>query len=170
MTEQKQTMKRIKSYFLILNIIGLAILSSCGGGGGGGDDTPQLTPEEQRLVDLAGTSTGVVWATTSVTFDGAASDFFEDLTITFRGNATSKTYTSTNGNPLFGASGTWDFNGTNIGEIIFDGDSGNIYSITVNASASPSTLVMTVNYTASGGVAAGVNGANGTYVFNMAQQ
>lgn len=159
-------MKRIKSYFLALSLISLAILSSCGGK----DDGPSLTPEEQQLVDLAGTSTGVTWATTSVTFDGAPSDFFTDLTITFRGTATSKTYTSTNGTPLFNASGTWSFNGTNINQITFDGDTGNVYTISVNASATPATLVMTVNYTASGGVAAGVNGANGTYVFNMEKQ
>lgn len=162
-------MKRIKSSLLLLSLISLSILSSCGGGGGG-DDTPQLTPAEQRLVDLAGSSTGVTWATTSVTFDGAASDFFSDLTLTIRGTATSKTYTSTNGSPLWGASGTWDFNGTNIDQVIFDGDGGNVYTISVNASATPATLTMTVNYTASGGVAAGVNGANGTYVFNMAKQ
>jgi len=158
-------MKRIKSYFLALTFISLATMSSCGGK----DDGPSLTPEEQQLVDLAGT-TGVTWATTSVTFDGASSDFFSDLTITFKGSATSKTYTSTNGTPLFSASGTWNFNGTNINQITFDGDAGNIYSINVNASATPATLVMTVNYTASGGVAAGVNGANGTYVFNMEKQ
>lgn len=160
-------MKKINSYFLVLCLLTITLLSSCGGGG---DDTPELTPEEQRLVDLAGTAQGVTWATTSVSFDGASSDFFSDLTITFRGNATSKSYASSNGSPLFSANGTWDFNGTNIGELIFDGDASNVYSISVNADATPATLVMTVNYTASGGVAAGVNGANGTYVFNMQQQ
>ncbi|GEM_PF-6241677 len=158
-------MKQSKSLLLIFILLAFSALSSCGG-----DDVPDLTPEEQRLVDLAGTESGVTWATTSVTFDGAPSDFFGDLTITFRGTATSKTYTSTNGVPLFNASGTWAFSGTDIGKLVFDGDGGNIYSINVNSSATPATLTMTVNYTASGGVAAGVNGANGTYVFNMAQQ
>lgn len=157
-------MKKTLKLLLILSLFAFA--TACGGG----DDEPDLTPEEQRLVDLAGTESGVTWATTSVTFDGAPSEFFSDLTITFRGTATSKTYTSTNGTPLFNASGTWDFDGTNINALIFDGDGGNVYTANVNASATPPTLTMTVNYTASGGVAAGVNGANGTYVFNMAQQ
>lgn len=157
-------MKNTLKFLLILSLVAFA--TACGGG----DDEPDLTPEEQRLVDLAGTESGVTWATTSVTFDGAPSEFFSDLTITFRATATSKTYTSTNGTPLFNASGTWDFDGTNINALVFDGDGGNVYTVSVNASATPPTLTMTVNYTASGGVAAGVNGANGTYVFNMAQQ
>ena len=163
-------MNRFKTSLLSLLAIFSFALVSCGGGSGGGDDTPEPTPEEQRIVDLAGSSSGITWATTSVTFDGASSNFFSDLTLTIRGNSSSKTYISANGSPLWGANGTWDFNGTNLNEIIFDSDNGNVYTISLNTSATPSTLTMTVNYTASGGVAAGINGANGTYVFNMEEQ
>lgn len=162
-------MKTIKSYFLILSLIGFTMLTSCGSDDGGGDDTPQRTPEEQRLFDLAGT-TGITWATTSVTFDGASSNFFSDLTLTLRGSVNAKRYTSSNGSPLWLASGTWDFNGDNLDQIFFDGDDGNIYNISINAGSSTSTLTMTVNYTSNGGVAAGTNGANGTYVFTMEEQ
>lgn len=160
-------MNKIKSYFLPLSLL-LIVLTvfSCGGGG---DDGPSLTPEEQRLVDLAGTS-GVTWVATSVTFGGAPANGLENFSMTIRGNATSKTYTSTDGDPFFGASGTWDFNGNNINEVIFDGDNSNVYSISLNASATPPTLTMTVDYTRSGGVAAGVSGADGRYVFNLEKQ
>lgn len=156
-------MKRIKSYFFILSLISLSIFSSCGGGG---DDTPQLTEEEQRLVDLAGTSSGVTWLATSVTFDGAPTNGLDNFAVTFRANSVSKTYTSVDGDPFLAATGTWDFVGTNINQITFDGGD-NVYNLSLNTSVDPSVLTMTVNYTSNGGVRAG---ASGTYIFTLEEQ
>ena len=156
-------MKKLKTFFLILGLISLSVIASCGGGG---DDTPDLTPEEQRLVDLAGT-TGVTWKAVSVTFDGAPANGLDNFSVTFRGNATSKTYNSVDGDPFLGASGTWNFVGTNINQITFDNNTDNVYNLSLNTSSSPSVLTMTVNYTSDGGTRAG---ASGTYVFTLQQQ
>lgn len=160
----------IKIKNLILTVLCLAMITalSCNGGDNGGDDPVPLTAEEQRLLDLGG-STGVRWVATSITQDGAPANGLENFSITMRGTETSKTYTSTDASPFLSASGTWDFNGTNINQLIFDGDSDNVYSISnLNTTATPATVRLTVNYTnPSGGVAAG---QNGTYVFNLEAQ
>ncbi|HEY9116954.1 MAG TPA: hypothetical protein VIN11_03955 [Roseivirga sp.] len=154
--------KFLASAFVFLSLLAF---TSCGGKGGG-DDTPQLTPTEQRLVDLAGTS-GVTWTATSVTFDGGPTNGLENFSITFRGNANSKTYNSVDGSPFLGASGTWNFVGTNINQITFDSNTENVYALSLNTSASPQVLTMTVNYTSNGGARAG---ASGTYVFTLQNQ
>ncbi len=59
-------MIRTKYYILSLLVILTLSTLSCGGS----DDTPALTAEEQRLLDLGGTS-GATWIATSITFDGA---------------------------------------------------------------------------------------------------
>lgn len=158
-------MKKIQSFFFVLGLISLSVIASCGGGGGG-DDTPNLTPEEQRLVDLAGT-TGVTWAATAVTFDGAPANGLDNFSVTFRGNSSSKTYNSVDGDPFLGATGTWNFVGTNINQITFDGNTDNVYNLSLNSSANPAVLTMTVNYTSNGGTRAG---ANGTYIFTLQEQ
>ena len=156
-------MIRIKTIYLSLVFVVLAVLSC----GGGGDDTPDLTPEEQRLLDLGGTS-GATWVASSITFDGAPADGFNNFSITLRGTATSKSYTTVSGSPVFGASGTWDFNGTNINQLIFDGNDGNIFQVSnLNASANPATVTLTVSFTSGGGAAFGTDGL---YVFNLEAQ
>lgn len=158
-------MNRIKNLSICLLFIAFATLTACGGGDGDGDDTPDLTAEEQRLVDLAGT-TGVTWEATSITFDGAPADGFDNFSITFRGNAISKTYTTVSGSPVFGASGTWDFNDGNLNQLIFDGNDNNIYTLSgLNTVAK--TVTLTVNFTSNGGAAFGTDGL---YVFNLEQQ
>lgn len=160
----------IKTKNLILTIAAFAVILmfSCGGDDGGGDDTPQLTEEEQRILDLGG-STGITWVATSITQDGAPANGFDNFSLTLRGTASSKTYNSVDADPLLSSSGTWDFNGTNLNQIVFDGDSDNVYAISnLNTTATPATVTLTVNYTnPAGGVAAG---ANGTYVFNLQAQ
>ncbi len=157
-------MNRTKYYLLtLLAVISLATLSCKKGG----DDNPGLSAAEQRLLDLTGTD-GTTWEATSITFDGAPANGFETFSFTLRGNATSKTYSSTDGDPLFNASGTWDFNGDNINELIFDGNSGNVFTVSnLNTTATPPTVVLTVNFTANGGAAAGTDGL---YVLNLREQ
>ena len=156
-------MYRTKNVSLLFVLLLSIIVASCKNG----DDSPP-TPEEQRLIDLAGT-TGVTYEATSVTFGGTPDPRFENFTLTLRASATSQTYTTTNGSPVFRASGSWTFNDNNINQILIDGNSNNIFVVSAfNASAG--TFTLTVNFVAAGGVAAGVNGTNGTYVFNLQKQ
>lgn len=155
-------MIRTKYYILSLLVLMSVSVLSCGGGGG--DDEPELTAEEQRLLDLVGTS-GSTWEASSITFDGAPAIGFDQFSFTLRGTATSKTYSSIDAGPLFAASGTWDFNAGNISQLIFDGNDGNIYTLSnLNTTATPNTLRLTVNFTANGGAAFGTDGL---YVLNL---
>lgn len=158
-------MIRTKHYILSLLVILSFSVLSCGGGGG--DDTPTLTAEEQRLLDLGGTS-GATWIATSITFDGAPATGFDNFSLTLRGTATSKSYTSIDGDPLFAASGTWSFNGTNINQLIFSGDESNIFTLSnIVTTSTPATARLTVNFTSDGGAAAGTSGL---YVLNLQAQ
>ncbi len=102
-------------------------------------------------------------------FENALASGFENFSLTFRGTETSKTYSTVDGDPVFSASGTWDFNGTNINQIVIDNNTSNVFNIS-NFDASAGTFTLTVNFVANGGVAAGTNSTNGTYVFNLVKQ
>lgn len=156
-------MIRLKHYTLaLLAMIAFATVSCKKGG----DDTP-LTPEQQRLVDLAG-SDGTTWVATAITFEGAPATGFDNFSLTLRGTETSKTYTTADGDPVFSNSGTWDFNGDNINQVVIDGNTNNVFTISnLNTTATPNTVRITVNFTASGGAAAGTNGL---YVFSLEEQ
>ena len=157
----------MRTKYLLLSLLTLFSFAVLSCGGGGDDDSPGLTDEEQRLLDLGGTS-GSTWTATSITFDGAPATGFESFSLTLRGTATSKTYTSVDGDPLFQASGTWDFNSGNINQVIIDGNTGNVFTISnFNASATPATMRLTVNFTAQGGAAAGTDGL---YVLELQAQ
>jgi hypothetical protein len=130
--------------------------------------TDPLTPEEQRLVDLVG-STGITYTASAITFEGSPATGFDNFSLTLRGNETSKTYSTLDGDPVFSASGTWDFNGTNLNQIIIDSNTSNVFNIT-SFDATAGTFTITVNFVANGGVAAGTNSTNGTYVFNLVKQ
>lgn len=154
-----------KTFSFLFCLLTLSLMVSCGG-----DDEPDLTPEEQRILDLTGT-TGITWKATSVTFDGAPANGLDNFSITLRSTNTSKVYSSRDGDPFLNPTGSWSFNGTNLNQLIFDADDANIYAITnINSSTDPATLTMTVNFTKGGGLAAGVKGADGTYVFNLEAQ
>lgn len=167
-----QKMQKLTSYlFTLLMVVSVLSFTACGGGGGG-DDEPDLTPEEQRLLDLAG-STGTRWTATSISFDGAPAVGFENFSLTLFGTdpTATLTYNSTDGDPLFASSGTWAFNGTNINQIIVDGNTNNVYNISnLQTDSNPATMTLTVNFTSGGGVANGVSGTDGTYVFDLEAQ
>lgn len=80
--------------FLI--IFGLITLSNCG------SKDPEPT-EAEKTTKLLTAST---WKLQSLTIDGVSdSKFFKGLTLTF----TETGYTSTNGDPIWPATGTWEF-------------------------------------------------------------
>lgn len=158
-------MLKMKNIALLAISMFTIVLFSCGGGGG----TDPLTPEEQRLLDLAGSASGVTYTASSITFEGSPATGFENFRLTFQGTATSKTYSTVDGDPVFSASGSWAFNGTNINQIVIDNNTSNVFNIS-SFDASAGTFTLTVNFVANGGVAAGTNSTNGTYVFNLVKQ
>lgn len=150
-------MKKFK--FLLLALFSISILSC------GGDDSPDPTPEELRLIEIAGSGNGITWSAASVTFEGSPSVNFDGMTLTLRTASAGETYSSTNGDPVFSSSGTFALNPSNLNQITIDGNSNNVFNITnLNSSASPATMTLTVNFTESGGT---IEGTNGTYVFNL---
>lgn len=160
-------MQRIKTLlFSLFILISMVSISACGGGG---DDEPSLTPEEERLLALAGSS-GTRWTATSITFEGGPANGFDNFSLTLFGDNPSATltYNSTDGDPLFSSSGTWSFNGSNINQIIIDENDDNVFSISnFDADQTPATMTLTVNFTSNGGIANGVMGTDGLYVFQL---
>jgi len=157
-------MIKLKNYFLAFAAIALMFTFACGG-----DDGPsEPTAEELRLTALAGDS-GVTWRAVSITQDGSPANGFDNFSLTMRGTADSKTYTSSDADPLIAASGPWAFNGTNLNQLIFNDDSDNVFNISnLNTDATPATVTLTVNFTNPNG--GGAAGASGTYVFNLQAQ
>ena len=155
-----------------LNLFFLAVtlvaVSACGGSGGG-DDTPPLTPQEEAALDIAGAS-GTRWTATSISFDGAPANGFDNFSLTLRGTDPngSLTYSSVSGDPIFNSSGSWSFNGTSTTQFIIDGNSTNVF--TISGLTANENMTLTVNFTSGGGVAAGTTGTDGTYVFTLVAQ
>lgn len=150
-------MKKFK--FLLLALISMSLIAC------GGDDDPAPTAEELRLIEIAGSGNGIVWTAASVTFEGSPSANFDGMTLTLKTASAGETYSSTNGDPVFGSSGTFALNPTNLNQITIDGNSNNVFNITnLNSETSPATMTLTVNFTESGGT---IEGTNGTYVFNL---
>lgn len=158
-------MIKLRNYLFAITAIAVMFTLACGGGGDDGPGEP--TAEEQRILDLAGT-TGSTWIATSITQDGAPANGFDNFSLTMR-SGTSLTYSANNSTPLIAASGPWEFNNDNINQIIFNGDSDNVFNVSnLNTTNTPATVTLTVNFTnPNGGTAAG---ASGTYVFNLQAQ
>lgn len=155
-----KTHKMKKFKFLLFALLSVSIYAC-----GGSDDGPAATPEELRLIELAGTGNGIIWTASSVTFEGSPSTNFNSMTLTLRTASSGETYNSTNGDPVFSSSGTFALNATNLNQMTFDGNSNNLFNITnLDSDASPATLTLTVNFTDPGG---SIEGTNGTYVFNL---
>jgi hypothetical protein len=88
------------NFLVIVALIGLA---SCGGGGGDPNPPP---PPPSVLDQIKAKMTAATWVIQSVTVDGVdKTDIYKNLTLKF----TATTYTTTNGAPVWPASGTWSF-------------------------------------------------------------
>lgn len=161
----QKTNSLLRSFFFLAII---TIVSACG------PKEDPITPEEQRLLDLAG-STGTTWNATSVTYDNAPDDRFDGLSLTLRGTdpLAALTYSSTNGAHVFNSSGTWELTSvtTSSATVIIDNNTSNEFTISnLNTDATPATMTIRVNFTSGGGVAAGSSGTDGSYVFNFEAQ
>lgn len=161
-------MNKFKASLFTLLILSLTFsITSCGGN----DDEPGLTPEQERVLQLAGAN-GTVWNATSITFEGGPANGFDNFSLSLFGDDPNGTltYNSNDGEPLFSSSGTWTL-GNSINQLIFDGDESNAFAISeFNADSNPSTMTLTVNFTANGGVANGISGTDGLYVLELEAQ
>ncbi|WP_246535262.1 hypothetical protein [Litoribacter ruber] len=112
--------KHLLKGFLALTI--LIAASACG------SETPepdQKTPEQLATEELAddGSATWTVAQGGSVTKDGAnQTDLFNGFSITFNASGQSRTYSSSNGQGIFDASGNWSLAGSNLDRVILTGD------------------------------------------------
>ncbi|WP_235893383.1 hypothetical protein [Litoribacter populi] len=106
----------------ILALIILAAASACG------SETPEpdvKTPEELATEELAndGTATWSVAQGGSVTKDGDnQTDLFSEFTITFNASGQSRTYSTSEGQGIFDASGNWSLTGNNLDRVILTGE------------------------------------------------
>lgn len=96
-------------YSDVIKVIGLVILlvnlSRCGS-----SDEEQLTPNQKAEALLISRS----WSLTNVSIDGADSNLYSGLTLTFKpGN-----FSSTKSNKVWPASGTWNFVGETGNKIV----------------------------------------------------
>jgi len=91
-------MKTFNYLFSLLIMISLITFSNCG-------DTKKdpVPTEAEKTTKLL---TAATWKLQSLTIDGVSdNNFFKGLTITFSATG----YTTTNGDPIWPASGTWDY-------------------------------------------------------------
>ena len=96
-----KTIKLFLSIILVATII--ATLDSCKGGAGGDDPEPKTEPE--RVSELLQSTQ---WKLSSIKVDDVSKNLFANMTITFTANG----FTTTNGAPVWPASGTWTFSGS----------------------------------------------------------
>lgn len=144
-----KTAKNILS--ALFSVAAFAILisiSSCGGGGGG-DTTP----------DLSALLKSGTWKIGTVTVDGAnETDLFTGMTLTFGASS----FSSTNADPVWPASGTWTLNAA--AKTITRGDA-LVVNIGNNLSATALTLTLDWDKTTFGG--GRIGSIEGAYVFTF---
>lgn len=151
------TKSSLKLSFLML--MSFSLLLSCSKDDEG-LSLPPLSPVQQRVVDIAGTSEdGSTYSATSVLLDGVAAEGFDDFSITFRLATATNPYSSVSGTPAFRAFGTWNLN--SLTELVIDDET--TFTIT-SFDANRGELVITGDVTA--GPSSAANGS-GTYLFNL---
>lgn len=134
-----------------------------------GDPTPDKTPEELAIEDLAGQSS-LTWTVAnggSVTRDGnSETNVYQNFEIQFSANASSKTYSTTSNNELFDNSGSWSFVGENLDKIQL---AGSRPASNKEISFTRSGIDLTLNFSiiAPGARQSGIAAVAGSYIFRL---
>ncbi|MEM8965760.1 MAG: hypothetical protein AAGE93_05045 [Bacteroidota bacterium] len=141
---------RSLQYLLIAGLT--ALLLSCDEEGG--DDGPATNDEQQQIERLAKT-----WIADQVTYDGVnvTSVDFTDFTITFSGD---NTWTTEDGDPAFGASGTWEFAEDDLNTVIMNG-------IPVSITTSTDAALLRLRFTLDNTPVGRTEGITGEYTFDL---
>jgi hypothetical protein len=145
--------------------VAMFVITACGGdsGNGGGDPDPQPTPEQLQTAKIAGTNSKT-WRASSISLNGAPAQNYDtqNFSITF---TTSKNYTTTAGDPVFQASGSWNYQTGNLNSLIFDNDQNAVATLS-NLNSQGTQMTLTIDFElASAG--SRVEAINGTYVFTL---
>lgn len=146
--------------------VALFALAACGGGGdgdGGGNPDPQPTPEQQQTAKIAGTNSKT-WRASAITLNGAPAQNYDTQTfsVTF---TTAKNYSTSAGDPIFRASGSWNYQNDNLNSLIFDNDQ-NVVATVSNLNAQGTQMTLTIDFELQS-AGSRVEAINGTYVFNL---
>ncbi|MEM6525676.1 MAG: DUF5004 domain-containing protein [Bacteroidota bacterium] len=148
-------MNNLKYLLSITLLLGAFVMIGCGDDDDGDGDGPSA--EELQLQMIAKT-----WQVQTVTFEGTdvTEATFSNFSITF---GSDKTFTTSNGEPIFTGGGLWDF-GSTLDIIIVDG-----VTMTTLINADASALRLT--FTAAGeSIGSKKSGLTGDYVFDLLAQ
>ena len=134
-------MKHLKHLLAALVFVSLIVFTSCGGGKGGDGNPNPAADQAEKLV--------ATWtlAANGAKLESQAVDGWTGFTLTFTGDEDGGNYSTTNvalnSEAVWPASGTWSFDGDDIGRILRenDGVSINISSVT----ATTLTLAFNIN-------------------------
>jgi hypothetical protein len=149
-------MKQFKSVLAALVFVSLIVFASCDGGGSGTKEDP-AAEQAKKLV--------ATWTVSNVTDPASAPQAqWTGLTLTVNGTkdggsytTNSNTLTRDNATSVWPTSGTWAFDGTNIGDVVrSDGVTAEIFSLT--------TTGLTLKFTLEG-FASRTTGINGNWTF-----
>jgi len=150
-------MKHLKHLLAALVFVSLIIFTNCGPGGGGGEDDP---------IDVQGEKLAATW---TVTANGAKLESqtvadWNGFVLAITWNGTSGTYTSTNSQStsVWPASGTWTFDGDDIGTVLrSDGVELSISALNTTGTS------LTLAFTISGAGSTRTSSVNGNWTFSF---
>lgn len=134
-------------------LLGTLLMMGCGDD----DDNDGPSEEEMQLQMIAKS-----WQAQTVTFEGTdvTEASFSNFTITFGDD---KTFSTSNGDPIFTGGGLWDF-GTTLDVLIVDG-------VTINTLVNADASALRLTFTATGeSIGARKSGLTGNYVFDLLAQ
>mgnify|MGYP001793616058 FL=1 len=145
-------MKNLRYLLSITLLLGSLMMIGCGD-----DDDDGPSAEELQLQMIAKS-----WVAQTVTFDetDVTDASFSNFSITF---GTDKTFSASNGEPIFTGGGLWDF-GSTLDVIIVDG-------VTMTTVFNADASALQLPFTATGeSIGSRKSGLTGDYVFNLLAQ